>query len=434
MDARESQLNIMVHGADSFDIGLEPSELDDRNYKLVFLPYRTKRRLSEFDGVITFQRLYERFERKSNYMGSWTDHSYDRDELDKREKEADILTKNGGFIVFLLHAPLRDHVYESGHSAQYTNTDLVKRFLNWNSLYRDDYDQRLTSLSCVRDEFLRFFELYGAVWSSFSYHGGLPWRNLALRNGKSVGMIIRDNLFFVPCLLPEQRSERKEEFFRLLTDAVVTCVKKLRVELPPWADEFLLPSEQALLEEQAQLSSRLEVLEKERSALSRFKRILVGDADALVDEVVNLLTNGFGFKVSDDDTYREDIRILNDNGEPAIFGEIKGTTRGVKREYINQADSHRERAGLPSQFPTILIINTHTKNARSVEEKDQAVASEQVKHAVNMNVLIIRTIDMLNLLVMMQKHRVSQADILTMFKTHVGWLKVSGDEIQIQKE
>jgi len=434
MDTREGQLNIAVHGAESFGIALEPTELDDRNYKLVFLPYRTERRLSEFDGVITFQRLYEQFERKSNYAGSWTDHSYDRDELDKRKKESDILRKNGGFILFLLHKPFRDHVYDSGSSADYTDTDLVKRFLNWSNLYRDDYDRRLTSVSCVRDEFLRFFELYGAAWSSFKHYGSLPWRNLALTNRETVSMVIGDSLFFVPCLLPEQRSERKEEFFQLLADAVVTCIKKLRVELPPWADEFLLPSEKAILEEQVQLSSRLEVLKKERSSLSRFKCVLVGDSDALVDDVVNLLTTGFGFTVSKEETYREDIRILDDSGKPIIFGEIKGTTRGVKREYINQADSHRERAGLTSQFPTILIINTHTKNTRPLQEKNQAVASEQVKHAVNMNVFIIRTIDMLNLLAMMQKQRISQADILTMFKTKVGWLVVSDEEILIRKE
>jgi hypothetical protein len=127
----------------------------------------------------------------------------------------------------------------------------VKRFLNWNDLYREDYNQRRTSLRCVRDEFLRFFQVYGAVWTSFNYLGDLRWRNLALRNGKPVTMIIRDNLFFVPCLLPEQRSERKEEFYRVLADAVVICVRRLRVKLPPWADEYLLPSEKTVLEEQA---------------------------------------------------------------------------------------------------------------------------------------------------------------------------------------
>jgi len=424
----------MIHGTEVFGLNLSTQELDDRNYRLVFAPYKSEQRFFEFDGIITLQCLFEKFHLVQGVMESYTDHTFDRNELDKREKEADILFKNGGFVVFLLHAPFRDHIYESMRSIDCRDTDLVKRFLNYSSLYRHDLGKRYTALKCLRDEFLRFFELYGAAWSTFDYFDGLSWRNLALMNGKPVSMVIADRLFFIPCLLPEQRSERKEEFYRLLADAVVTCVKKLRVELPPWADEFLLPSEQALVEEQAQLSSRLEALEKERSALRRFKRVLVGDGDALVDDVVYLLTDGFGFKVNNDENFREDIRILGENREPLIFGEVKGTTRGVKREYINQADSHRERSGLPAEFPTILIINTHTKNARSIQDKDQEIAPEQVKHAVNMHVLLIRTLDLLNLLVLIQKARLSQTDILTILRTESGWLRIVGDEVKIQKE
>ena len=426
----------MVHGADTFGLELDSPEVNDRNYKLVFTSYKSERRFFEFDGVITFQRLFERFESRKGLMDSWMDHYCDRDELDKREKEVDLLFKKGGFIVFLLHFPFQDRIYnyEKRYPTDCRNTDLVKRFLNWNNLYRDDLDQRYTTLSCVRDEFLRFFELYGAVWSTFSYHGGLSWRNLALRSGKPVSMVIADRLFFVPCLLPDDRSNRKGEFYQLLADAIVTCVKKLRVELPAWADDFLLPSEQALVEEQAQLSGRLEELENERSVLTRFKRVLVGDGNVLASDVVYLLANGFGFTVTDDEMFREDFQIQNGDGRPVVFGEIKGTTRGVKREYINQADSHRERAGFATEFPSILIINTHTKNARSVQEKDREIAGEQIRHAVSMHVLLVRTLDLLNLLVLVQKKCLSAADILAIFRTKVGWLRVVGDDVQIKGE
>lgn len=74
-----------------------------------------------------------------------------------------------------------------------------------------------------------------------------------------------DSLFFIPSLLPERSSERKEEFYRLLSDAVVTSVKKLRIELPAWADSFISPNEQTLIDEQRSLSERLDEIEKERS-------------------------------------------------------------------------------------------------------------------------------------------------------------------------
>jgi hypothetical protein len=433
-ETRDGQLNIMVHGAEVFGLDLDKPELDDRNFKLTFLPYKTERRLSEFDGVITFQRLYERFKSKSNYFDAWTEHSCDRDELDKREKEADLLVAKGGFIVFLLHKPFKDRISQDRMSIDCTDSDLSKRYLNWTRLHRKDSHKRYASLRCVRDEFRGFIELYGAAWSSFSYYGDMPWRDIALLGREPVGMIIADSLFFIPSLLPEKGSERKEEFYRLLSDAVVTCVKKLRIELPAWADSFILPSEQTLLDEQRNLSARLDEIEKERSILTKFKRVLVGDGDSLVEAVVFLLTAGLGYKVDSEDSYREDLKIVNDEGNPVVFGEVKGTTRGVKREFINQADSHRERAGLASDFPTVLILNTHTKNTRTIEEKDQEVPSEQVKHAVAMRVLVIRTLDLLNLLVLVQRKEISAEDILGILGREVGWLHVLEGKIEIHKE
>ncbi|POQ98320.1 hypothetical protein AU468_13980 [Alkalispirochaeta sphaeroplastigenens] len=173
MQKRDGQISIALYGADSWELTLDAPRLDDRNFVLEFLPYRTDRRLSEFDGVITFQSLFEHFNRKSSFMNSWTAHSYDRDELDKREKEANLLIKNGGVLVFLLHVPFRDHVHEGTYSMEYKDTDLAKRFMNRRSLFRTDLDQRRTELRCVRDEFRKFFELYGAVCTTFSYYGRL---------------------------------------------------------------------------------------------------------------------------------------------------------------------------------------------------------------------------------------------------------------------
>lgn len=66
-------------------------------------------------------------------------------------------------------------------------------------------------------------------------------------------------------------------------------MKKLRVELPSWADQFHLPEEQSIVEEQSKLQHRLDELSKARTALQRFKQVLIGDSEKLVEEVVHLL-------------------------------------------------------------------------------------------------------------------------------------------------
>jgi hypothetical protein len=79
----------------------------------------------------------------------------------------------------------------------------------------------------------------------------------------------------------------------------------------------------------------------------------------------------------------------------SMLCEIKGVSRGVKREHVDQADNHRECAGLPSDFPTLLIVNTGIKSARSVEEKDQIIEPEQVRHSAQLHVLSLCTMDLL---------------------------------------
>ena len=87
-----------------------------------------------------------------------------------------------------------------------------------------------------------------------------------------------------------------------------------------------------------------------------------------------------------EEAFREDLKLLDSTGNTVAFVEVKGASRGVGREQVNQADNHRERAGMSPEFPSLLIVNTNMK-AASITDKDQSVASEQIQHAARMNVL-----------------------------------------------
>jgi hypothetical protein len=97
-----------------------------------------------------------------------------------------------------------------------------------------------------------------------------------------------------------------------------------------------------------------------------------------------LLREGFSFKINSNDDFREDLKIVDENNHPLVFIEVKGTNSGVKREYVNQADSHRERAGLDSTFPSILVVNTHIKNSKNIQEKDQPIPEDQINTTANL--------------------------------------------------
>ena len=62
------------------------------------------------------------------------------------------------------------------------------------------------------------------------------------------------------------------------------------------------------------------------------------------------------------------------------------------------------------------------------------MAKEQVVHAVKINVLILRTIDLLNLLYLYEEGKISTEEVIKIFTKDNGWLKVSQEEFSIIKE
>ena len=386
---------ILVYGIERK--GLTPPEggIKRRNFNLIFEPFRTERRFNDFDGVILFQGIFGKFERNRDIFNDpYLVNRCAKDELDKRLKELDLLLNNKGFVCFVLCEPFIDR----DRNNNFESTDLTKIYLGGSSFYRKNFSDRLTNLVSKRNEFSKFIALYGAANTYFEHYDNIELRVLAALNNRTVGMIMWDERFFVPSLLPENIPDRIVEYFSLLTEAITSTINKLSIDVPKWVTAFRFTQEDRLNERQDLLLKELREIDGEKMLLRFYKRILVTDGDLLVEAVVKLLRTGFGMSVDDSEEYREDIKILDSEGKPIIFGEIKGTNRGVKREHINQADSHRERAGLSPEFPSLLIINTHIKNSRTLEEKDKDVPTAQVIHASRNHILILRTLDVLHLL------------------------------------
>lgn len=432
MTQRERQYNLLVYGIEKCGLSTPGGEISNSNFKLSFEPFKTQKRFNEFDGVILFQGIFETYEYGEGYGGKYLKHSYDKDELDKRNKELGILLKKGGFVCFILHKIFVDHYYSSGYSKELIDTDLCKHALNYRSFYRKDIEGRVTKVHSVRDEFTRFLELYGAASSYFeNYNDNVELREIAKINSYVVGMVLFDNNYFIPSLLPEKTYDRIVEYYTLLSESLTSSFNKLRIEIPLWASKFSFDGENILNTRKQTLLEEIEEINNKLSKYSQYKKVLIGSGDILVENVATLLRDGFSFNIDYIDEYKEDLKIVDDDNVPLVFIEVKGTNKSVKREYINQTDSHRERAGLDQTFPALLVINTHIKNSKSIDDKDHTISREQIEHAVKMRVLVIRTLDLLYLLRHKDNGKILQQEILEILYNKLGWLKVDSDRWEI---
>jgi len=423
--------NILIYGIDKKELSFT-EEIKRRNFKLTFEPYGTKCRFDEFDCIILFQGIFESFSwRDSGYLGErYLACQCDKDELDKRNKELSLLLKKGGFACFLLC----DKFIDSGRGS-YASTDLCKIYLNAQSFYRENFDNRYTHLDVKRPEFENFLGRYGAACSYFrNYNDGRKWRVIAELGNQIVGFILWNSVFFVPTLIPENDKDIIEEYFISLAEALISVQKKLMFEIPSWVDSFEFSDEEGLKNENDTLMKEVEDNIEKLQEFRAFKKALISSGEVLVDSVINIFEKGFEFSLDTKDELREDLKILDDVGKPIVFVEVKGTNTSVKREHINQCDSHREQADLPLNFPSILVINTHIKNARNIDEKDQELAVEQIKHAAKNNVLILRTLDLLRLLSLKFDRDIPKNEIISLLSINSGWLKVSKDKWEVIQE
>src|SRR5262249_21873183 len=111
------------------------------------------------------------------------------------------------------------------------------------------------------------------------------------------------------------------------------------------------------------------------------------------------------------------------SGEICIC-EAKGKDGDILRQDVSKFDINREAAGKNTSFPGILIANTHNK-FETLEKKDSRIPSNVVEYAVLNNILIIRTLDLFNLLDLYQEDKIKNEDIIEKITHSNGWMKVS---------
>ena len=292
MTQEDRLYNILVYGIEKRGLKEPSQEISNRNFKLNFEPFTTDKRFNDFDGVILFQGIFETYKYESSYYdGEYLVHSYDRNELDKRKKELQLLLEHGGLACFILHKPFVDSYYRSGyHTKDLSGTDLCKYALNISSFHRKDYSKRTTHVSSVRDEFTRFLKLYGAASCYFeNYNRGIELREIAKVNYSTVGMILFDREFFIPSLLPENTEERIYEYFSLLAEALASSFNKLRIEIPSWVAQFSFEKERTISEKKQQLLAEIENINAALADYSQYKKILIGSGEILVEHVASVL-------------------------------------------------------------------------------------------------------------------------------------------------
>lgn len=433
---KDNRQQILVYGAESLGYKFPSDPIDSSHYILKFGKVNTEDDLSDYDGVIFFANIFENYEHSKIFCSD-----SDKGQMLKRIKQLHKLLDKGGFVGVLTYK-LIDEYTTSDHFNSYSHesfdTSLGKVLLNDLGIdkRRRKYSKApLKLFKSFRDEFKTYLADYGVTQTYFDFYSSESQiKPICTLNDHHyfVGLIFDDRVFVLPCHAEDKDEKSTVKLFDTVAKAIVTTLPKLAQEIPAWVDhDFVFQEETRLLTELKKQKEILSDIETAIATYKNFKGALIFSADSLVANVGYILENFLQIKVSRIEEYKEDLKLLQDANLIAIV-EVKGVNSGVKREHISQVDINRERQELAPDFPALLIINTKMA-ATSLKDKDLQVASELIKKAVTDKVLIVRTLDLLNLIKLVEISKISKGEILRIFKEEHGWLKATEETFEIMK-
>lgn len=209
---------------------------------------------------------------------------------------------------------------------------------------------------------------------------------------------------------------------------------KTRTQVPDWINDIsfyndadLIKTKSLLLVKKKEIEESLCEINEKIDSNNFIKSILYTTGDELVDEVYKILEDILECDLSNfEDVCEEDFLIKK--GSVSFIGEIKGVSKNIRRDNINQTNNHvgyyldkLEDEGVLENVKGILIIN----HQRDLLLNERLKVSDDVINLAKKNdILIIQTIDLLNLYEKYLREEISREDILSMFKDQVGLINI----------
>lgn len=391
----KSQILVYVYGFDQIGYQLGDTILTETEDLIIkSIAFNSDEKLDKADGLIIPHGIFEKITYRSTVLGPQGNVTHDRELILEREREVLNLLKDEKWVCFFVRE-IVDVIQVEIRRVRVNDTDLCKRILNRIGVRRYSIDG-LTSTSLV-NEFQTYIREFGVAKTLFEFPNERldDFSALAKAGDGCAGFEFGNQLFFLPFHTTKFDEQTCISLVSVTTHSILEYRRKRLALIPKWMDDFNFQTEAEIKLNIDKLKKQMLGLEKKLLPYQNYKLIVSISGEILKEKVVGILENYFGFKIDPIDKGREDAKILDDNNKIIAMIEIKGTNKGIKREHINQVDSHRERNDLFSELPGILIINNEM-NLEGLEERlKTTVPAEHIKHAVSNNVLIIRTIDFL---------------------------------------
>lgn len=292
---------------------------------------------------------------------------------------------------------------------------------------------RLTDLSGI-DTLSPFLEEYASTNYHFSYYEAgkelehkLCWPREDEQQTCGFVLHVGDGLLYVLPGTPVEGAEK--DFITSLIRCLLADIRsRMYPETSPIVESFQFDREKQLRTSRQDLQNQLERIDDCIAGYNEMKDILFLRDTPLENRLPQWLVAYMGMKTRRHEEYNEDFWIVDETGTTDVaICEVKALSKNVKREHITALVQHREHRDLPDDFPSILFVNTFA-DVETLEEKGrQRITKTECQKAFRDNVLVVRTLDLVRLLDLVEQNKLETGRIEELFVTERGWLNVTDD-------
>ena len=419
---------ICYYGFDKIDYEIPEYKIEDRNSENHFFPYKKEVDLEIYDGIVLPNSIFEEF---SQPFFSNTKVEFDRDLLLDFERQVYNLLRAGKWCCFLIFKPIINKLGDS----EISHTDLCKKHLSKHEISSFNFSGSVSDLK-IQNEFVEYVRKFGVtktyfVSDKFTDSAEINTLVSPFIDDSATSFEINNKVFFVQFHGILKHEKNLIDLSKCLSYTISNYRRKRRIELPDWADDLKFKSEINIEKKINEINEEYTRLTDILSSWKDYKLILSTSGDIVRKHVIKVFTNFFNEIVNPDDNFIEDFSVSNSSSDLKYLVEVKGVNKGIKREFINQLDSHRERNDLTIETPGVLIINNQMTIVNIQKRLDTIIPDEHIKHAFNLNILIIRTIDLLFLLKHLDDNENKTSILHDLINKKGGWLKANSEKYEI---
>jgi hypothetical protein len=431
-----AESRVFVYGFDAagFHTHHEPVSLTGVG-RIQFIDFYDSTTLEAADGVIIPQGIFEEIKSRPSRFGPRATVSVDKPLLLERERQVFNLLRAGKWVCFLV-GEIVDEVSQGMHLEPIADTDLCKRILNAFAVGR----RRKYSIDTPREvratekEFESYVRDYGTPTTVFEFPHLHPIeRHVIVEFGdQAVGIELDNQLFFLPFRSDRKDSSAVLSIAQIVARSITQYRKDRIVDIPSWVDELRFKNEDDLYLEINALLEKVNRLEGQLLSWKDYKSILATSGTHLRNKIVAILESVFDLKVEAEEN-RQSLIIVDHDRRPISILETQSTEGSVEKAFIDEIHEYRKIAGLPDTTPAVLLINSDMLIHDVAKRADARVPDEVVNYAKTLNVLIVRTIDLLLLMRQLEKDTHRGSKLTRLLLSGGGWLKIDLEDSGIVK-